>query len=271
MAFFNYDKPGKGVEKDAPRAKGVFLYFDLLWRKLGRLLLVNILYFVTSLPVLFLYYILAYGFLGTVLPQGTADIARNQAAVIAVLVIASLWGTGPVSCGLCYILRNIAREEHTFLVSDFFEQCKKGFFHALVFLAVDFAMLIVGTIAFTFYWSLASGGGVLEIALMATVVAIFVLYTAMHFYLYEVEVTFTGKLLSVYKNSFALAAATLPMCLLLGAIVIFVSFGFLGNVSPLGIVFFALIFWMSVIRFIPEFYTARYIKRKLIPDESDAI
>ncbi len=267
MAFFNYDKPGKGVEKGAPRAKGVFLYFDLLWRKLGRLILVNLLYFATALPILFLYYILAYAFFGAILPEGTEALAHNQAAVIAAIVIVCLWGAGPVSCGLGYVLRNIAREEHTFTVVDFFEQSKKGFLHALVFFAVDIAVLFLGTIAVTFYWNLASGGGMMTIMLLGTVVAILTLYTVMHFYLYQVEVTFSGGILSVYKNSLLLAVATLPMCILLGVIVTFVSVGFLGNLSPIGIVDCALEFWMSVIRFIPEFYTARFIKRKLIPDE----
>ena len=267
MTFFNYEKPGKGIEKDTPRAKDVFLYFDLLWHKLGMLLLVNILYFVTSLPVLLLYYLLAGGLLGGIMPEEAPDITKNQAVLISVLIVCALWGTGPVSCGLSYVLRNIAREEHAFTVSDFFEQSKKGFFHSLVFLAVDVLVFISGTIALGFYWNLASKGGALEIALMATVVAVLVLYTAMHFYLYEVEVTFKGNVLSIYKNSFVLACATLPICLLLGAVVVFVSYGFLRNISPLGIVVVAFVFWMSVIRFIPEFYTARLIKRKVIKKE----
>ena len=56
--FFNYDKPGKGIEKDAPKKKGPFLYLELLWRKLGKLILSNILYFVLSLPVILLYHFL---------------------------------------------------------------------------------------------------------------------------------------------------------------------------------------------------------------------
>lgn len=266
MAIFNYDKPGKGVEKDTPRAKGIFLYLDLLWRKLGRLVFSNLLYFVTSLPVLFVYYMISFAIFGAFLPEETEAIAHNQAAIIASITVATLWGTGPVSCGLDYILRNIAREEHTFTVSDFFEQSKKGFLHGLVFLTVDIIVLAIGIIAMNFYWNVAASGGLMEISMLATVVAIITVYTAMHFYLYQVEITFCGGLLDTYKNSLLLAIATLPMCILLGIIVVAVSVGFLGNLSPVGIVLFAVVIWLSALRLVPEFYAARFIKRKFIQE-----
>ncbi len=43
--FFNYDRPGPGVDKNAPKKKGVSLFFELLGRNISKLLLSNILYF----------------------------------------------------------------------------------------------------------------------------------------------------------------------------------------------------------------------------------
>lgn len=266
MALFKYDKPGKGIDKDTPRAKGIFLYFDLLWRKLGRLIVSNFLYFITSLPILFLYYVLAYAFFGAIMTADADPLTQNQAAVIATVLVATLWGTGPVSCGLDYILRNLAREEHTWVNSDFFEQSKIGFRHGIVFFLVDLVMLVCTCVSLMFYWQLSSSGGAFAIAMTATVIAILVLYTAMHFYLYQVEVTFSGGILNTYKNAFLLAAGTMPMCILLSATVIAVSLGFLTNLSPIGIVVFAAVIWLSAVRFIPEFYAARFIKRTLIKD-----
>lgn len=267
MGLFNYDKPGKGVEKDAPRARGIFLYLELLWRNLGKLILSNLIYFGTSLPILVVYYLMSFAFLSGALPQDADGVTLNQAAMMATLIIATLWGTGPVSCGLTYVLRNIAREEHTWVCSDFFEKAREGFRHSIVFLLVDIAVLFVGATALSFYMNLAMGGNAMSILLMVTVITVMTLYTAMHFYMYEFEVTFEGKLACVYKNSFIMAAATLPMCVLLGVIIFFISVNFLGHLSPIGIIFFALVFWMSVMRFIVDFYSARVIKRKLIPDE----
>lgn len=267
MGLFNYDKPGKGVEKDAPRARGVFLYLELFWRNLGKLILSNLIYFGTSLPILAIYYLMSFAFLSGILPQNADGETLNRVALTATLTIAALWGTGPVSCGLTYVLRNIAREEHTWVCSDFFQKAREGFRHGIVFLLTDIAVLFVGITALSFYRSLAADGNALSILLTVTVITVLVLYTAMHFYIYEMEVTFENRLRDVYKNSFIMAAATLPMCILLGAVIFFVSVTLLGSLSPLGIIFFALVFWMSVTRFIVDFYSARVIKKRFIPEE----
>ena len=49
MGFFNFDKPGLGVNPDAPKKKGVFLYFELLFRRFGSIIKTNMLYFIISL------------------------------------------------------------------------------------------------------------------------------------------------------------------------------------------------------------------------------
>ncbi len=66
-------------------------------------------------------------FLSIALPDAVGTEALPQIAVIITLLIVILWGTGPISCGYTYILRNAAREEHTFLVSDFFGKSKESF------------------------------------------------------------------------------------------------------------------------------------------------
>lgn len=72
--FFNYDKPGPGVDKNAPKHWGIFLYFELLWRNFGKMLLSNMLYFVVSMPVLALYFISTY-LLGFLTPAGIILVA----------------------------------------------------------------------------------------------------------------------------------------------------------------------------------------------------
>ena len=49
---FNYAKPGPGVDKNAPKKKGFFLYFEIFRRKFFKLLQANMLYFLCSLPFL---------------------------------------------------------------------------------------------------------------------------------------------------------------------------------------------------------------------------
>lgn len=262
--FFNYDKPGPGVDKNAPKKWGIFLYFELLWRNFGKLLLSNIIYFVVSLPISAVYYIFISGILGAVLPADTDATIMVQTSLIMTLVLVALWGTGPVSCGLTYVLRSFAREEHTWVFSDFFEKSREGFKYGIVFLIVDMAVLAVTVVAASVYWSLASGGSKIYMLLLLVLALVMIIYTAMHFYMYELEVTFEGGIPEVYKNSLIMAMATLPMCILISAIIFFVSINLLAFLSPVGVLLVAMLCWMSLMRFTVDFYSARVIKKNLI-------
>lgn len=263
--FFNYDKPGPGVDKNAPKHWGIFLYFELLWRNFGKMLLSNMLYFVVSLPVSALYFVFITYALGVVMPDAAGTTAMAQVSIIITLVLVILWGTGPASCGYTYILRNTAREEHTWLFSDFFEKSREGFFHGLVFLIVDFFVAVCTSVAIWTYWGLAEkSGGIFTVLLFITLIA-FVIYTAMHFYIYEFEVTFEGGILQVYKNSLIMAVATIPMCILIGALIYLLSTYLLGFLTPAGIILVAFLCWISFMRFIVDFYSARVIKKRILP------
>lgn len=69
MALFSskkYFKPGKGVEKDAPKKHGFFLFFELYGRKFWKFIEVNIIYLVVLLPILMAVYAETYDTLYTV-------------------------------------------------------------------------------------------------------------------------------------------------------------------------------------------------------------
>lgn len=54
MAFFglfDYSKPGPGISKDAPKKRGFIEFWEIFFRKFWKLLQVNLLYLVTSIPV----------------------------------------------------------------------------------------------------------------------------------------------------------------------------------------------------------------------------
>lgn len=263
--FFNYDKPGPGVDKNAPRHWGIFLYFELLWRNFGKMILSNLLYFAVSLPVSALYFVFVTYILGVAMPDSAGTTAMAQAAVIITLVLVILWGTGPTSCGYTYLLRNTAREEHTWVLSDFFEKCRESFLHGLVFLIVDILVLLCTSVAIWTYWGLAQSSGGIFTALLFITLIVFVIYTAMHFYIYEFEVTFQSSILQVYKNALIMAMATLPMCILIGAIIYVISAYLLGFLTPIGIILVALLCWVSFMRFIVDFYSARVIKKRILP------
>ena len=82
--------------------------------------------------------------------------------------------------------------------------------------------------------------------------------------MYEFEITFKSSILEVYKNSLFMAIATLPMCILLTLIVYFATTLLLGFLNPVIVLIIAVLFWISVMRFSIDFYTARTIKEKIL-------
>ena len=51
LKIFNYEKPGKGIRENEPQKKGVFLYFEILRLRLKYMLMLNLLFIITSIPV----------------------------------------------------------------------------------------------------------------------------------------------------------------------------------------------------------------------------
>ena len=263
--FFNYDKPGPGIDKDAPKKKGMFLYIELFWRKLGKLFLSNMLYALVSLPVLLVYHFFVFYMLSAVLP---AEITQDntlfsQAVLLLTALLVIFWGTGPVSCGYTFLMRNFAREEHVWMVSDFFEHTRKNFKLSLLMFVIDLVVLATGTNAIYFYWKMSATIPALKY-LAVLMVAAMGLYTIMHFYMYEFLVTFNVKLKDVYKNSLIMAFAAFPMNVFLVIFVTVLSYFCFSYLTPIAIILVIAIFWISFMRFPIDFYAARIIKRELI-------
>ena len=47
--FGNYDKPGPGVDKDEPKKAAPVRFFEILWRKLSKLVQLNLTFMILSL------------------------------------------------------------------------------------------------------------------------------------------------------------------------------------------------------------------------------
>ncbi len=272
MGLFFSDRPGRGIDKDAPKKQGVFLFFELLWRKLGKIFLSNMLYFAVSLPVLVIYNMILMFLLSMVVSDAEGIL---RLSVLLTVVLAIFWGTGPVSCGYAYLMRSFAREEHTWIWSDFFKRTKENFKYGIITFVIDIVTLIVGGFAVIFYWQMMETGGMPVKIALAVLTMTAAIYTIMHFYIFQFIVTFENTLRQVYKNSLLLSIATLPMCVVLAAIVFVLTDFVFGKLQVVAAILLAAIVWISLMRFIIDFYTARVIKKQLIDtrkesDEQDA-
>ena len=148
---------------------------------------------------------------------GLADVAGNtvepQIATFdvvlryfTVLLFTVFLGAGPVTAGFTYVLRNHAREEHVWLLSDMWQRTKSNFVQAALVWAIDVFAFVVLTVAFKFYLGLPG-----PMAYIAGVIGfIVIVFIMMHFYIYQLMVTFDLKLKDLYKNSILLVFAEAP-------------------------------------------------------------
>jgi len=226
FGFFDYNKPGKGVDKDAPEKRPFFLFFELAGRKFGRLILFNLIYFIILLPILTVLYFLLYGLLfswfsqsgGIGSPAGTGagltglslpllpgvlfSVAQTLPLWLdAALLLLSVVLYGPASCGLAFMLCNFARQRHVWN-SDFFVQLRRNFKRGLALGLLD--ILLFGLFVYNLGYPSDGAPPVLMIAKYGSGMLLTV-YLLMRNYIFVLAVIDRQKITRILKNAFFLA------------------------------------------------------------------
>ncbi|MCL2035163.1 MAG: DUF624 domain-containing protein [Oscillospiraceae bacterium] len=161
FGFFDYSKPGKGVEKDEPQ-KPRFLYFwELFFRKFWKLIQLNLLY------------------------------------VASCLLIFTI---GPATAGFTYVLRNLANEQPVFLVSDFFDGFKNNAKQSILYSVIMTAALIMLVTSMRFYY-LNLGQAAWMYVPLSICILLLLLLVFMSFYVMLMIVTLDLKLTAILKNA----------------------------------------------------------------------
>lgn len=252
MGFFtpSYDKPGKGIDPDEPQKRSFFRFFDIFFRKFGKFVKMNLLYALLSLPLFaFVFFISGmisnsafslngmesmFRSVAEQIAQGAeaAQDAEYQYSMLVVMfdlivrfsvsfLFMALWGMGPVTAGVTYIMRNFAREEHAWLWSDFKTAVKGNFKQSLIVFIVDLVVFFLFFIAFTVYSQMPGIVGMLKYVTLLAVI----IYSMMHFYIYPMMISFDLKLKDLYRNALIFALGKLPSNLFVFAMVLLVHLG----------------------------------------------
>ncbi len=218
-------RPGPGISKDAPEKRRFFLFFEVLGAKFGKLIQLNFTYILTLIPLLFGFYFSVN--------INTANFGKepifqiNPDYISIIVLVASIFVTGPATAGFVYVLRNMQRREHAWVWSDFWTQYKKNFKQGTAMAAIDLICYTLLYVAFNFYMFIMPvdfpQAGTLMPNLASGVVALItVVFTWAHFYIYTMMVTFELKLSKILKNSFIFALGKVPLnifiTLVIGAI-----------------------------------------------------
>ncbi len=271
----NYIKEGKGVEKQEAEKHGFFKFFELFGRKFMNFLKLNMLYFVVSIPYLiFLFFISRYvidfrellGMSSFVNVKQTMQV-DGLLRIVLVLLTWVFWGFGPLTAGFVYNLRNYAREEHTWMWSDFFEKAKENFKAGMIILLADVLVFVGGLMSMHFYlqMSLKSPIWMLPQVILFLVILI---YTLMHTYLYQCMVTFDLPLSKLVKNAFLMTIAKFPMNIILALVVVALTMGLMWVTGVLWLIAVPFIY-VSFCGFVLNFYATHMIKRYFIDPYAD--
>ncbi len=278
MGLFGFsDSFGPGIDKNAPRRKGIFLYMEIFFRKFFKLMRANMLYFLVSLPLIVLLFIFmpVQVFIAPLQSAGAQD-AEGLALLEIILRIFSTTlflnfiGSGPASAGYAYILRCFTRETPVWIWSEFWEKFKENFKQSIIVCAIGIIASALMFLATYLYFNMYSSSGNMLFLLLGYLIIIFALtFMLMHTFIYQLIITYECNILTLYKNAMLLTLAKFPLCLTLSAIsaviAYFVSFTF----NPIFSIALYFLILYSILRFPLEFYAARTIERLIKPNEDN--
>lgn len=201
MSVFSndFESRGSGIAKNAPRKKGIRLFFEIFFRKFWKLIEVNMLYFVFFIPVFLVLASLAF-IKNTVL-------SLVCAGIFLVLFVVCI---GPATAGITKIMRNYVLEKHSFIVSDFFKGFRANFKKASLVGFVDCLIILSVYASFIVYPVLAEQAGTKMMYIpMVITLSLAIVVTMMNYYIFLMMIATNLSFMNLVKNSFALAFVAL--------------------------------------------------------------
>ena len=231
----NYNKPGPGVSKDAPVKKPFFRFWEVYFRKFFDLIKVNLLFAIPTAVIVVLSFMFGI-FISSVNPN------------LSFLGWLPMIFLSPFVAGLTFVCRNYAREEHAFILSDFWDAVKNNWKQFLANGIICYIFYVLMSISIPFYSAQLSSNSLLYIPFVVCCIISF-LFICAQFYIPVMIITFDLGLKQIYKNALIFAIVGLWRNLMLIAILavfIVAAIIFFLMIPALAVlVLFALaVFWM---------------------------
>lgn len=261
----NYNKPGPGVDKDAPPKPSIFVFFEVLQRKFWNLIKVNLMFVLFNIPALLIAFIIASVYMQKIELGGETENFVIRFVLAAFMTLLPLITMGPVQAGFTYILRNYSREEHAFIWSDFKEHFVKNFKQGMAITGIDIVVIYILGIALNFYTSYSN---LVSVAATSFVVLAIVIYSMMHLYIYPMLVTVKLSVKNIYKNALIFSIIKLFPNLIIFVLNLIIAFAAFYNII-IGIVLYVFLL-PSVVGLMNNFHVNPIIKRYVVaPSESE--
>ncbi len=236
FGFLDFTKEGPGIDKNAPKKKAPFVFAETFFRNFWRFMLINVVYAVLSIPLV---------------------------------------THGMTSAGLTNVTRNIARDKHSFGLSDFFETIKKNLKQSIVVGLINTivtAIVVFAIYIYYVYYTHPETESIFNLIGFGASTAFAAVFAMMQFYIYTLMITFDFKIKALYSNSFKFVFLNLWKNLLCGIILLavialygFVFIAFDGNFRVLVIELIVALLTYPAFRFLLiQFFTFGSIKKYII-------
>ncbi len=212
FGFFS-NKPGRGVSKEEAAKRN---YFDIFGRHFGHIFAANFWYVLSNI-IFFIAAVILFDvyFSGDNLVNVISYIMTGQMFVVPFVPFIPFMFIGPFTAGYTFVIRNYAKQEPTFLISEFFSNSKKNFKQSIVVSVLATIVAYALVQAFVFYNNFFVTQG-LPIGVFYILAAlVLVLYVVFMFYIYPIMVTFKMNLKTILKNAWVFTISKLPQNLII--------------------------------------------------------
>lgn len=198
LGFGNYAKPGKGIKKGEAEKKRLFQFIELYFRKIYKIIQLNLLFVIFCIPAM----ILGFGgiyLVGSLVTDG--PVFTISSVILGVIAVGF---TGPPTAAMMRIARSYVEEKPVFLMSDFIQALKSNFKPAFLVGLIDAIMSYVLFQAFLFYYVQVNVSLWYWIPL-ALILFIAILTIMTNFYIYLAMVSVELNFRSLIKNCISFA------------------------------------------------------------------
>lgn len=275
FGFFDYTKPGRGLRKEELEKTGIALYFDIFFRRIWKIIALNLFYILVSIPAIVIAFFLSNYFIGVLLTLSGINIDSDISSAAGILnlpltvIILQITGSGPASVAMNYVLRKYVNDTHSWVWSDFIDNIKSNFKQGIGVYLVNVLVISLCVIGMLFYTFVMKGtlGYVLRTILMVFTI----IFLLMQKYTYMLVSGFELKFKHIYKNAFILTIAGMKWNIFSAAVILALMYGTYSlfmTIPPIGLAAFILLYF-SVITFTQIFITNNVVKKYVLkPMES---
>ena len=227
MNNYFYGKAGKAdyTPENLPSNR-VALFFEMLRLRLTSMVGMNLVCILTALPIILWTYMniqvllieLGISETGAIAAEVAADatnIIRGRLTAYFVFLIPCLMFYQVFHTGVMYILRNWARDQHTFTFSDFKDALKENWKGGLLLGFLNGVSLLLAYIGYVYYGQMSLTSGAFWAVPQTLVIIFTALWWMANMLITPMMVTYNMKFTTLLRNSFIMIFARLPMSLLI--------------------------------------------------------